>query len=47
MEHDGDTMEVCNDQDLANAFALAQGNTLAIRLEDRYVARILQFGMLT
>lgn len=38
MEHDGDTMEVCNDHDLGNAFALAHGNTLAIRLEPRYAS---------
>lgn len=30
-------MEIRHDEDLVNAFALAQGNTLAIRLEDRYV----------
>lgn len=36
IEDDGDIVEIVNDQDLANAFALAHGNTLVVRLEDRY-----------
>ena len=41
VEHEGDTMEIRHDEDLVNAFALAQGNTLAVRLEDRYVVEPL------
>ena len=36
IEHEGDNMQIRNDQDLRNAFALAQGNTITVRLEQRY-----------